>query len=326
VTSPGPAGAAHAGTRTRIEVAAAVIHDAAGRFLLAQRPPGKAFEGYWEFPGGKVEPGESAVDAMRRELHEELGIEVARDAICPWLTRDFDYPHAAVRLRFFRIYDWQGEPHGREGQRFAWQSTGALSVAPILPANGPILRALDLPAVYGITQAEALGIEAFRPKLAEALARGLKLIQVREKNLPAEALRTFAREVIALAHSHGARVLINGDIALARDTGADGVHLTAAQLRTLGTRPACDWVAASCHHRAEIEAATRLGADFVVLGPVMPTPTHPGAPTLGWNTFAASVVSTAIPVYALGGLNVDDLHTARRAGAHGLAMLRGAWR
>lgn len=311
--------------RRRIEVAAAVLHDGAGRFLLAQRPPGKAFEGYWEFPGGKVEAGESAADAMRRELHEELGIQVEGDAVFPWLTRDFEYPHASVRLRFFRIYQWRGEPHGREGQRFAWQTTGALAVSPMLPANGPILRALELPDVYGITQAEAVGIDAFRPKLAAALARGLKLVQVREKNLPGDVLRAFATEVVALSHRHGARVLINGDVELARDVGADGVHLTAAQLRSSTSRPDCDWVAASCHDRAEIEAATRLGADFVVLGPVMPTPTHPGAPTLGWNGFASGVKDTALPVYALGGMQRNDLEKARVFGAQGVAMLRGTW-
>jgi 8-oxo-dGTP diphosphatase len=311
--------------RRRIEVAAAVIHDAAGRFLLAQRPPDKAFEGYWEFPGGKVEPGESAADAMCRELHEELGIHVDSDAVCPWLMRDFEYPHASVRLRFFRIYQWRGELHGREGQRFAWQTSGTLDVAPILPANGPILRALALPAAYGITQAEALGVAVFKRKLVTALARGLRLIQVREKNMPAAELRQFATDVVKLSHDHGARVLINGDVALAHDSGADGVHLTSAQLQTLSRRPACDWVAASCHSREEIEAAARLGADFVVAGPVAPTPTHPNAAVLGWPGFVQCVENTTVPVYALGGMRVQDLDAACRSGAHGVAMLRGAW-
>ncbi len=310
--------------RRRIEVAAAVIHDAAGRFLLAQRPAGKAFEGYWEFPGGKVEPGESAAAAMRRELLEELGIEV--ETVYPWLTRDFEYPHASVRLRFFRIYGWRGEPCGREGQRFAWQTAGSLDVAPILPANGPILRALDLPEVYGITQAETLGVDAFKHRLAAALGQGLKLIQVREKHLPVDDLRRFAADVVALSHRHGARVLINGDVRLARDTGADGVHLTSAMLRSFAERPACTWVAASCHDRAEVEMATRLGADFVVVGPVMPTPTHPGMPVLGWDGFALCTQDSSIPVYALGGMQPQDLENARQAGAHGIAMLRGAWR
>ena len=309
--------------RRRIEVAAAVVHDAAGRFLLAQRPPGKAFEGYWEFPGGKVEAGESAATAMRRELYEELGIEV--DTVYPWLVRDFEYPHASVRLRFFRIYQWHGELHGREGQSFSWQTARGLNVAPILPANGPILRALDLPDTYGITQAAALGIEAFNCRLAAALERGLRLIQVREKNMPDDALRRFAAHVVTVSQRNGARVLINGDVQLAHDTGADGVHLPAALLRTLTQRPALAWVAASCHNHAEIELATRLGADFVVAGPVASTPTHPGVPLLGWDGFERCVKDSAIPVYALGGMKPQDLLQARQSGAQGVAMLRAAW-
>ena len=310
--------------RRRIEVAAAVIHDTAGRFLLAQRPSGKAYAGYWEFPGGKVEPGESAADAMRRELHEELGITV--ESVCPWITCDFDYEHADVRLRFFRIYHWHGEPHGREGQSFAWQdNTAALNVSPILPANGPILQALGLPSEYGITQAAETGIEPFMAGLQRALDRGLRLIQIREKEMPASELRIFARRVIALARPYGARVLLNGDARLAGDVGADGVHLTAAQTMALTARPALEWVGASCHDSTELSNAVRLGVDFVVLGPVMPTLSHPGAPVLGWEGFAQCIQDTPIPVYALGGMRHSDLEAARQHGAHGIAMQRGAW-
>lgn len=311
--------------RRRIEVAAAVVHDGEGRFLLAQRPPGKAYEGYWEFPGGKVEPGESAAQAMRRELHEELGIDA--EEVCPWLTRDFDYEHADVRLRFFRIYRWRGEPQGREGQRFAWQTSTALNVAPILPANGPILRALSLPSVYGITDASIIGTERFLQRLQRALQDGLRLIQVREKSMPAYELHEFARKVVAVAHSYGAYVLINSDAQLARDVEADGVHLTSAQLMTFRARPvnAGVWVAASCHNAEELKKAADLGADFAVMGPVKPTVSHPGAATLGWEGFARSIRDTSLAVYALGGLSLGDLGAARQAGAHGVAMIQGAW-
>src|SRR5918994_6473274 len=97
-----------------IEVAAAVLQRPDGSFLLAQRPPGKVYAGYWEFPGGKVEPGEPAAAALARELHEELGIDV--ECAYPWLTRVFTYPHATVRLNFFRVTRWRGEPHPREDQ------------------------------------------------------------------------------------------------------------------------------------------------------------------------------------------------------------------
>ncbi len=161
--------------------------------------------------------------------------------------------------------------------------------------------------------------------LRRALDRGLRLIQIREKDMPAPALRLFAGEVIALAHRYRARVLLNGDPQLARECGADGVHLTAARTLMATKRPDCDWVAASCHNAAEVAHAIRIGADFAVVGPVLPTPSHPDAPALGWERFQQTIQDTPLPVYALGGMQRRDLEAARLAGAHGIAMLRGAW-
>jgi len=308
---------------SRIEVAAAVILRDDGRFLLGQRPAGKVYAGYWEFPGGKVEPGEAPLAALGRELREELGITVR--TAHPWLTRDYDYAHAAVRLRFFRVVEWSGALHGREQQRFSWQLPHAVSVDPLLPANAPILRALRLPPVYGITHAQALGVPEFMRRLERALAGGLRLVQVREKGMAAEALRRFAERVIAVAHAAGARVLVNGDADLARAVGADGVHLTATQLARTRDRPVFDLVGASCHDAAELARARDLGADLAVLGPVGPTPTHPGAAGMGWERLAELVKDSPVPVYALGGLKAADLGTAWMHGAHGISMMRGAW-
>lgn len=307
----------------RLEVVAAVILREDGRFLLGQRPAGKVYAGYWEFPGGKIEPGEAAADALERELHEELGIIAGR--VYPWLTRDYDYAHAAVRLRFFRVASWSGEPHGRENQRFAWQAPDAISVDPVLPANDPILRALRLSPVYAISNAGELGQTAFLRRLDTALSRGLKLLQVREKSLPASDLEAFAGTVTAMAHAAGARVLINGDAALAQRVGADGVHLTSAQLGAPNRRPAFDLVGASCHDAGELAAAQTLGADFAVLGPVKPTPSHPGASGIGWEAFANLLANCPLPVYALGGMTPADQETAWTCGAHGIGMMRGAW-
>jgi 8-oxo-dGTP diphosphatase len=148
---------------------------------------------------------------------------------------------------------------------------------------------------------------------------------VREKGLTGDVLRKFAAEVTTVAHARGARVLINGDADLARAVGADGVHLTAAQLARARQRPAFDLVGASCHDAAELARARDLGADLAVLGPVAPTPTHPGAPGIGWERLAELVQDSPLPVYALGGLTALDLETAWRNGAHGISMMRGAW-
>jgi 8-oxo-dGTP diphosphatase len=294
-----------------------------GRMLLAQRPPGKVYAGYWEFPGGKVEAGETLEAALARELHEELGITIAPP--CRWITRVFEYPHATVRLNFFRVFDWQGEPHPHEGQVFSWQRPDAVEVTPLLPANFPIVKALTLPPVLGISHAESLGVDSFLARLDVALANGLRLIQLRDKTLPDDVRLQLARETVRRAHGHGARVLVNGPLELAREAGADGVHLDSSAAARLTVRPDCDWVGVSCHDGAELAHAAAIGADFALLSPVLPTQTHPGAATLGWKAFSTLAAASPIPVYGLGGLGRDDVALAQSHGAHGVALLRGAW-
>jgi 8-oxo-dGTP diphosphatase len=305
------------------EVAAAVLTQPDGRVLLAQRPPGKPYAGYWEFPGGKVEVGESLDAALARELHEELGIVVTR--ACRWITRTFEYPHATVRLNFFRVFGWQGEPHPHEGQVFSWQQPEAVEVTPLLPANFPIVKALSLPPLLAISHAEALGVDSFLARLDVALHAGLRLIQLRDKTLPQDERLQLARETVRRARPFGARVLVNGSLELARAVGADGVHLDSAAAARLTARPDCAWVGVSCHDAAELSHAAAIEADFALLSPVLPTLTHPGAATLGWETFAALAAASPIPVYGLGGLGRDDVALAQSHGAHGVALLRGAW-
>jgi 8-oxo-dGTP diphosphatase len=306
-----------------IEVSAAVLQRPDGTFLLAQRPPGKIWAGYWEFPGGKIEPGETPYHALVRELKEELGITV--QTTYPWLTRMFTYPHATVRLNFFRVTAWTGALHPHEGQLFSWQHPDKVLVDPVLPANTPILRALALPASYAISNVAELGTELFLQKLKVRLDEGLRLIQVREKDLSRDRLRELALEVVALAHAKGARVLLNGDIEMVQEVGADGVQLTSTQLAELRLRPAIDWCAASCHNAEELSRAVALGCDFALLSPVLPTRSHPGAPHLGWERFAELAAGSPVPVYALGGLTQADMQTAWRHGAHGISLLRQAW-
>jgi len=306
-----------------MEVVAAVIERPDGSFLLAQRPAGKVYAGYWEFPGGKVDSGEPLAAALARELHEELGIEV--ESARPWIVQTYAYPHATVRLNFFRVSAWHGDPHGKEAQRLAWQHVSCLDVAPLLPANAPVLRALRLPFEYAITHAGEIGVAEQLRRLDARLAQGLRLIQVREKGMQAAALEHFAAAVIAKARPCGAHVLINSDVELAQRVGAHGVHLTAAQLMLLERTPALGWCAASCHSAAELARAIELGVDFAVLGPVQATPSHPDSTPLGWEGFAAVVRGASLPVFALGGMRPDDLESAWRCGAHGIAMVRGSW-
>ncbi|MDP1732850.1 MAG: Nudix family hydrolase [Sulfuritalea sp.] len=309
------------------EVAAAVIErraaDGAVEFLLGQRAPGTFYPGYWEFPGGKVEAGETPHAALVRELHEELGIEVSRAD--PWLRREHVYEHAHVRLSFFRVREWRGELRDHVHSALAWQRADGLTVAPMLPANAPVLAALALPDFYAITHAHEIGIDAQLMALAHALEAGLKLVQVREQALDAPRRAAFVHAAVDLCHQYGARVLVNGDVVLAAAAGADGVHLPAAQLAAQTVRPDFPLVAASCHSAAELELAASLGCDFAVFGPVRATTTHPGVAGIGWESFAASVAVPPLPTFALGGLSRADCDVAQRAGAHGIAAIRAAW-
>jgi 8-oxo-dGTP diphosphatase len=119
-----------------VDVAVGVLIDAGGRFLLTSRPAGKVYAGWWEFPGGKLEGGESVVAALARELHEELGIDVVD--VQPWHVTRMDYAHARVRLHFCKVLAWGGELEMREGQSMAWQ-TLPVTVAPVLPGTLPVL-------------------------------------------------------------------------------------------------------------------------------------------------------------------------------------------
>ncbi|MCX9155870.1 Nudix family hydrolase [Niveibacterium sp. 24ML] len=309
--------------RKRVEVAAAVITRPDGSFLLGQRAPDTFYAGYWEFPGGKVEAGESAHAALVRELQEELGITVHRAH--PWITREHLYEHAHVRLHFFEVCDWSGTPNDHVHSALEWQQGDAPSVSPMLPANGPILKSLRLPRTMGITHAAEIGVDAQLTALDATLGAGLRLVQIRDANLAADARTQLARETVARCHAHGAIAVVNGDAALAAAVSANGLHLRAGQLAGLTARPDFEWVGASCHTRADLETAARLELDYALLGPVLPTATHPGASGIGWGAFHMLSRDLPMPVFAIGGLRAADMDTARGYGAHGIAAIRSVW-
>ena len=157
-------------TRKLVDVAAGVLLRADGAYLLGQRAPDTVYAGYWEFPGGKVERGESPAQALCRELEEELGIHVTH--LRPWLRREHLYEHAHVRLHFFEVAAWQGTLNDRVHSALAWVAPGDPVPAPMLPANGPILKALRLPRIMGITQATAIGAAEQLSVLERALQQG----------------------------------------------------------------------------------------------------------------------------------------------------------
>lgn len=306
-----------------VEVAAGVIRAPDGRFLLGRRAPGTFYPGYWEFPGGKVEQGESPAMALSRELSEELGITV--DESWPWLVREHHYEHARVRLHFFEVPRWHGSVNDHVHSALVWARPDEAVCEPMLPANGPIFKALRLPRFMGITHGAEMGVERQLRALELAFRRGLKCVQVREPAMSESVLARFVTEVAVRAKEHDAIVLVNAPACLADRFAGDGLHLSSHALMQCERRPDVEWVGASCHDRVQLEQAARLELDFALLGPVLETASHPEAMGIGWHGFSELASGLPMPVLALGGLGVQNWLLARKYGAHGIAAIRGAW-
>jgi len=310
----------------RVEVMAAAITDARGRVLLARRTEGRDLAGLWEFPGGKREPGESPEQALVRELHEELGIEVEVGA--PLIAVAQRYPHKRLRLDVRSVTRWRGTPRGHEGQALAWVPPDKLPGYAMPPADRPVVAALLQADRYLVTPPPAMPAadSVWLDTLQRALDNGIRRIQARLPGLDDKRRRALVTAAAAHCASAGAELLVNGDAALARDLGL-GLHLPAARLSELVERPVPADVplAASCHDEAELRQAEAIGCDFAVLGPVGQTPTHPDAPGIGWPAFEALREHASLPIYAIGGLTPEDIPQGRRHGAQGIAAIRSLW-
>ena len=303
---------------------AGVLTDPKGRILLARRTAGRDLAGAWEFPGGKVDPGETAFQALDRELHEELGIRI--HSVEPLIAVAQDYRDKRIVLDVYRVTRFSGKPRGREKQALAWSPLEKLSTYPMPPADRPAVAALTQPAQYLITPPDIGEPARFLERVAEALAAGARRLQLRVRGVDSALLEALAVDLKRRCELAGAEFLVNSDIALAARLGC-GVHLRAAQLMQLRQRPlsAEFAVAASCHDEAELRQAEALGIDFAVLGPVSRTDSHAEKAPLGWKRFAELRETVSLPIYALGGMKSDDFDTSRRHGAQGIAAIRGLW-
>jgi 8-oxo-dGTP diphosphatase len=304
-------------------VAGLVIED--DRVCVTRRADDTHQGGKWEFPGGKLEPQEDPLAGLKRELLEELGITVQQAEA--FMDVRHDYGDLRVRLDVWRIIRYGGTPHGREAQPLRWVRIAELDPHDFPDADQPVLRRLQLPALYLLSDVGRFGKDGFTKQLARALEAGARMVQLREPDMGRASFTAYAREIAELCHGFDARLLVNADPAWVDDCSADGAHLNSRRLHELSERPltASHWVGASCHDERELAAAQRLRLDFVVLGPVQPTASHPEAAALGWERFRRLCAFTTLPVYAIGGMRADHYVAARTAGAHGLAMISGVW-
>jgi 8-oxo-dGTP diphosphatase len=300
-----------------LQVAVGVVKNSEGKILISHRHAALHQGGLWEFPGGKIEPSETVEVALARELKEEMSIDVIDAA--PLITIRHHYPDRYVQLNVFLVEKFTGVAENCEGQPFEWVAAYELDRYEFPAANRPIVAAAKLPPYYAILDDADQAM--LLPNLQKILGKGIKLIQARLKNMPSAAVEAFIEQAYPLCRQQQTVLLMNS--AVDCRLPVDGIHLTTRDLMALTERPQnCRWLAASCHNLEQLQQAQNIGVDFVVLAPVLPTQTHPGAATLGWQQFADLVAEVNLPVYALGGMSEASLDRVRHSGGQGIAAIR----
>ncbi|NNF17987.1 MAG: Nudix family hydrolase [Gammaproteobacteria bacterium] len=312
-----------------VHVVAAVLRSAEGHVLIQERPPGKDMSGYWEFPGGKVQPGEAAWDALARELHEELGVTARAGQ--PLITLHHTYEERSVRLEMWDVEHWRGVAHPRENQTLSWCAVADLDAVRLLPADGPVITALRLPHVHLVTPDLCGSAADFLKTLtATVAAHRLSMVTLRQTVCSDTQYYGLARAVVQALAPLGCDVLLHGNpaerVTWVEEIGAGGFHLCASDpVDTASLERNGHWLAMSCHTLEQLHRAADAHVDFGLLGPLVSTVSHSGVQPLGWEQFNDLVSEMNFPVYAQGGLRPCDGDRSRAAGAQGISALRGLW-
>lgn len=306
-----------------IEVVAAAIYDARGNLLLARRAiDGSAESGLWEFPGGKVEPGESLEGALRREIAEELDVQLGQLLALP-RARAIDRQRG-IALNLLTGTLLGDQPKRRIHQELRWVRPHECIQLPLGVLDRQLAKWAGAPTTYHITDpTEPLREQPLSagaaPSRAWLLARW-----------PGATDEVYASRLEELSDRCGVYPLMQHDrFGDASDTIATvGTHLSAKRAAQFEGRPQSpqQWLCVSCHSAAELAHATQLDADFVVLGPIRETASHPGSPGMGWPTFIKLVDTLPMPVLALGGMQPADLPSAMEHRGSGVAGISSFWR
>lgn len=310
-----------------VHVAVAVIIRG-GQVLIARRPDHVHQGGLLEFPGGKVEPGESVQAALVREIAEETGLKVPVASLEPVIGIRHNYGDKRVFLDVWATRAAEGEAEGCEGQPVEWLSPDRLRDQDFPAANRPIIRALRLPGQLAMTGAATSAdeaIERLRSGMADAPQ---SLVVLRAPAMTGPEYHQLAAAAVPVCEAAGAGLIVHGAPEVFYSTpGALGLHLPWREAAKLTERPvpADAWLGVSCHDATEIDHAVAIGADFVTLGPVKPTRSHPGEPTMGWEAFGTLVSGASVPVFGLGGLTLADLPEVRQQGGQGIAGISFWW-
>ncbi len=299
-------------------VAVGVIEDADGNVLIAKRPEHKLLGGLWEFPGGKIEADENVLEGLSRELHEELGIQPLRQR--PLIKISYDFVEYEVLLDVWHIQSFSGMPYGRENQPILWVNKYKLDRYSFPDANVPIIRAIQLPSVYKI-KTETFSDRHCEPHRGEAIHEAARMdcfgLAASQRQSELVRFRNCRPE------SYNPNTMLdlpfyNDELPIA------GLHLNSNELYQFNKRPIPKHklLGASLHTLDDIQQANKIQCDFGMLSPVKHTPSHPDATPIGWEKFAELIQTAHFPVYALGGMTLNDLETAWQHGAQGIAGIR----
>lgn len=314
-----------------VHVAAAVIVNEKDEVCISLRHKDAHQGGLWEFPGGKLELGETVEQALIREISEELTLTVERSR--PLITINYHYPDKSVCLHVCKVLSYKGSARGVEGQQVKWVPVSQLSCYEFPAANLPVIKALQLPEKYLIT-GSFNDHHDFIDKLENAISGGISLVQLRLKRdslkdiTQAQALVEMTSQ---LCQRSDVKLMLNlsneylNAVDLSRIVFS-GFHADSNTLMALSQRETSLLFSASCHNEAELLKAEKLQADFVVLSPVQKTASHPEATAIGWQQFANMVENVSMPVFALGGLSENDLGQAWLSGAQGIAAIGAFWK
>ena len=307
-----------------VQVAVAVIENAQGEFLIAKRPSHLHMGGYWEFPGGKVESDETVFMALQREIREELNLQI--DSAVPFIRIPFQYPEKLVVLDVWRVTEYSGEAMPMENQLLKWVSFDDLSLYPFPPANRSILTALKLPERLLITGAFQTAAECLYRTQRAVERYGIAGVQFRAPHLSVDKYRDIAEQLGAYCEQNNIQFFVNAPSSNGI-CGVTGVHLTTQRLLQQGAiqREEGLLLSAACHDDKELAMALAAAVDFVLFSPIKLTSSHPDTVAKGWDALRQFISNCPVPVYALGGMQDDDLVLARQCGAQGIAAISVWW-
>ena len=309
----------------KLHVAVGVIRNKKHQFLVSKRHENLHQGGLWEFPGGKVEANETAFEALHRELHEELNIDVRQAE--PLIKISHQYTDENVLLDVWMVNEYEGLAASQQQQPLQWLSLSELSSFSFPAANQAILKCLSLPPYYAITGNFENKNDYFK-KIQRCLNTGVKLIQLRYKGDDSRLLVELAEYSKKLCDEVDAKLLVNSNIGFLELCDVDGIHLNSKLLHQYSSRPISKdkILAASVHTKHDLLQAIKIDTDFVVVSPIFNTCSHPDAMTLGYDGLSELICDSTIPAYALGGMKKEMLLDAKNSGAYGVAAISEFWK